>query len=126
VPLTSTLDRMASASVVIALLALPGGIFLVFSRLTGDMNWKYFPANYAWCSAIPYASAVVLLAVHASFAVWVIALLACSATLVGFCVWMATLLARGHVDFNPLWIFLFPAQIIAMVLALLVHSAVTG
>jgi hypothetical protein len=126
------------AVLVIALLALPGVIFLVYSRLTDRIYWKdgkygkyaywkYIVGNYAYCSAVLYASAVVLLALRASFAVWVVALLAANAALVGFCAWMAILVAKGSRDLGLAWVFvLFPAQIFIMALALLARWVVAG
>jgi hypothetical protein len=129
-PVISTLDRMASI-LVITLLALPGGIFMGYSRLIDSRPirggyWKYILANYVWCSAVLYASAAILLAVHASFTVWVIALSAANAALVGFCVWMAILVVKRYRDIALLWIFLIPGQIGAMAIALLAWRVAAG
>lgn len=101
---------------VIALLALPAGIFLGYSSIKGDgvTSWYYLWGNYLWCSSVLYVGFVVLVLVRASRTTQISALIWGNASLAAFCIWMVSLIARGYVDLAIAWILLFPVQLAAM------------
>lgn len=108
---------------IVSLLVLPGPIFLAYSQFIGNtgFEWKHLLANYAWCSAVLYCSALILMGARASVTLWLATLAAGNAALIAFCFWMASLLARGYRDTEIAWVLLFPAQALVIALAVLAH-----
>jgi hypothetical protein len=108
---------------IISLLFLPAGIFIIYSLFTGAraLNFEYVWGNYLWCSAVLYVGIAVLMLVRVSRAIQIQALAWGNAALVGFCLWMASLMARGYVDLAIAWILLFPIQLVAMIIGSLIQ-----
>jgi len=117
------------ALAIILLLALPGATFLAYSQFIGNagFEWRNFLANYAWCSAVLYIFALILIGMRASLRVCLTILGAGNVALIGFCVWMASLLARGYRDTEIAWVLLFPVQAsLIAVAAVGCHFAFSG
>ncbi|MCE3273138.1 MAG: hypothetical protein K0S57_3535 [Ramlibacter sp.] len=107
------------------LLALPGLTFFLYSSEIGNSpQWMYFWPNYAWCAAVLFIAALVLAAKRARFSIWLVSLIAGNLALVGFCVWMASLLARGYKDTEIAWILVFPIQVFIIFVAVMAHRII--
>jgi hypothetical protein len=105
------------------LLVLPGATFLAYLQFIGatSFEWRLFLLNYAWCSAVLYGCVLILMAFRANFGLWLTTLVAGNAALIGFCVWMASLLARGYRDTEIAWILIFPIQVFIIAFTVLAH-----